>query len=87
MWQKAKVGLDIAEKSYDRAKKLFENQVISAQKFDEAQAQYNAAVATEKVAKSQYDMAKNGAEKEDKTSGSGNGKQSKRFCIRGKKLI
>lgn len=66
MWQKAKVGLDIAEKSYDRAKKLFENQVISAQKFDEAQAQYNAAVATEKVAKSQYDMAKNGAEKEDK---------------------
>lgn len=65
-WQKAKIGMDIAKKSYDRAKKLFDNQVISAQKYDEAEAQYNAAVATEKMAKSQYDMAKNGAEKEDK---------------------
>ncbi len=68
MWQKAKVGLDIAGKSFDRAKKLYDNQVISAQKFDEAQAQYNAAVATERAAKTQYDMAKNGAEREDKLS-------------------
>lgn len=65
-WQKAKVGLDIAQKSYARAKKLYDNQVIPAQKFDEAEAQYNAAIATEKAAKTQYDMAKNGAEKEDK---------------------
>ena len=68
MWQKAKVGVDIAKKSYDRAKKLFDNQVITAQKFDEAEAQYNAAVATERGAKTQYDMAKNGAEREDKMS-------------------
>ncbi len=66
MWQKAKVGLDIATKSFDRAKKLFDNEVISAQKFDEVEAQYNAAVATERAAKTQYDMAKNGAEREDK---------------------
>lgn len=65
-WQKAKVGLDIAQKSYARAKKLYDNQVIPAQKFDEAEAQYHAAIATEKAAKTQYDMAKNGAEKEDK---------------------
>jgi HlyD family secretion protein len=68
MWQKAKVGLDIAKKSYDRVKKLYDNEVVSAQKFDETEALYNAAVATEKAAKSQYDMAKNGAEKEDKLS-------------------
>ena len=67
-WQKAKAGLDIAQKSFERAKKLYNNQVIPAQKYDEAQAQYNAAVATEKAAKSQYDMAKNGAEREDKLS-------------------
>lgn len=66
LWQKAKVGLDIAEKSFARAKKLYENEVIPAQKFDEAEAQYLAASATEKAAKSQYDMALNGAEKEDK---------------------
>jgi HlyD family secretion protein len=66
MWQKAKVGLDIAAKSFDRVKKLYAGEVIPAQKYDEAEAQYLAAVATEKAAKSQYDMAKNGAEREDK---------------------
>ncbi|MDD4921373.1 MAG: efflux RND transporter periplasmic adaptor subunit [Bacteroidales bacterium] len=66
MWQKAKVGMDIAEKTFNRAKKLYENEVIPAQKFDEAEAQYHAAVATERAATTQYDMAKNGAEKEDK---------------------
>jgi len=68
MWQKSKVGVDIAEKTYKRAKNLFDNGVIPAQKFDEAEAQYNAAVATENGAKTQYTMAKNGAEKEDKLS-------------------
>jgi HlyD family secretion protein len=66
MWQKAKAGLEVAEKSYNRASNLFENGVITAQHFDEAEAMYKAAVATEKAAKSQYDMAFNGAEPEDK---------------------
>ena len=35
-------------------------------KLDEVTAQRNAARATEKAAKAQYDMAKNGAEREDK---------------------
>ncbi|HNW48923.1 MAG TPA: biotin/lipoyl-binding protein, partial [Bacteroidales bacterium] len=66
MWQKAEVGVEITKKSYDRVQKLFEKEVIPAQKRDEAEAQYRAAVATAKAAKSQYDMALNGAEKEDK---------------------
>lgn len=66
MWQKAKAGLDIAEKSYNRVNRLFEQGVMSAQKKDEAAAQYHAAAATEKAAKAQYTMAKNGAEREDK---------------------
>ncbi|MBS5907665.1 MAG: biotin/lipoyl-binding protein, partial [Dysgonomonas mossii] len=66
MWQKAKVGTDIAQKSYKRVQNLFDKGVVTAQKRDEAEAQYNASVATEKAAKSQYDMAVNGAEKEDK---------------------
>lgn len=66
MWQKAQVGVEITKKSYDRVQKLFEKEVIPAQKRDEAEAQYRAAVATAKAAKSQYDMALNGAEKEDK---------------------
>ena len=66
MWQKAQAGVDIAEKSYKRVKNLFEQGVMPAQKLDEVTAQRNAAIATEKAAKAQYTMAKNGAEHEDK---------------------
>ena len=66
MLQKAKAGREIAEKSYNRVKRLYEQGVMSAQKMDEASAQYNAAVATEKAADAQYTMAKNGAEREEK---------------------
>lgn len=66
MWQKAKAGLEIAEKSYKRINRLFEKGVMSAQKRDEVFANYNAMIATEKAAKAQYDMARNGAQREDK---------------------
>ncbi|TWV15646.1 biotin/lipoyl-binding protein [Bacteroidaceae bacterium HV4-6-C5C] len=68
MWQKAKAGVDIAEKSYKRVKNLTDQGVMTAQKLDEATAQRDAAIATEKAAKAQYDMAKNGAEREDKAA-------------------
>lgn len=66
MWQKAKVGVDIAQKSLTRVQNLYNKGVVTAQKRDEVQAQYDAAVATERAAKSQYNMAVNGAEREDK---------------------
>ena len=66
MWQKAKAGLTIAEKSYKRVKNLYDQGVMSAQKLDEVTAQRDAAVATEKAAHAQYQMARNGAEREDK---------------------
>lgn len=66
LWQKALVGEDVMRKSYDRMKKLHDQKVVSDQKFDEVEAQYNAAVATSKAAKSQYDMAVKGARQEDK---------------------
>lgn len=66
MWQKARAGVEIAEKSYARVKRLYDQGVMTAQKLDEVTAQRDAAIATEKAAKSQYDMARNGAELEDK---------------------
>lgn len=66
MWQKAIAGLDVAQKTYDRVLALYKDSVVSAQKHDEALAQLNAYKATERAAKSQYDMAVNGAQKEDK---------------------
>lgn len=66
MWQKAKAGVEISQKSYERVKRLYEQGVMTAQKLDEVTAQRDAAVATERAAKSQYDMARNGAQREDK---------------------
>lgn len=66
MWQKSRAGVEIAEKSYNRVKRLFDQGVMTAQKLDEVTAQRDAARATERAAKSQYDMARNGAEREDK---------------------
>ena len=66
MWQKAQVGVDITKKSLDRVQSLYDKKVVSAQKRDEVEAQYKAAVATANAAKSQYDMALEGAQQEDK---------------------
>ena len=66
MWQKSLVGVDITKKSFDRVQRLYDKGVLPAQKRDEAEAQYKAAAATANAAKSQYDMALNGAELEDK---------------------
>lgn len=68
LWQQAKVQEDIMKKSYERMKRLYDQQVVAAQKFDEIEAKYKAAQATCRAAKSQYDMAVNGARKEDKES-------------------
>ena len=68
MWQKARAAMEVAEKTYHRINRLFENGVMAEQKRDEAQAQYEAMVATERAARSQYDMAVNGARLEDKAA-------------------
>ena len=66
--EQAKAGLEIAEKSYNRMKVLFDEEVVSAQKFDEAEAMYKSAQAQVKAAKSQYDMALDGARAEDRAA-------------------
>ena len=68
MWQKAKAGVEIAQKTYNRIKNLYDQGVVAAQEFDEASAQRDAAIATEKAARSQYEMAVNGARREDKAA-------------------
>ena len=65
-WQKAKAAAEVAKKTYDRILKLYESEVVPAQKKDEAEANYKAMMATEQAAKAQYEMARNGAQREDK---------------------
>ena len=64
--QQAKAGLEIAQKSYNRVQRLYDEGVMSAQKRDEAFANYKAIEAQVKAAQSQYDMAINGARREEK---------------------
>ncbi|MDR1881094.1 MAG: efflux RND transporter periplasmic adaptor subunit [Tannerellaceae bacterium] len=66
LWQKALAGRDIAKKSFDRIQNLYANGVVSAQKRDEAEANYKAMEATANAARAQYDMAKEGARGEDR---------------------
>ena len=56
MWQKAQAGLELDRKTYERVQNLY----------DEATANYKAMEATALAAKAQYDMATDGARKEDK---------------------
>ena len=68
MWQQAQAGLTIAKKTYERMQSMYKKGVVSEQKRDEAEAAYKAMVATESAAKSQYEMAKAGAQAEDKAA-------------------
>ena len=64
--QQAKAAEGIAQKTYERMENLFEKGVVSEQKRDEAKAAYDAAKAGVAAAESQYQLAKAGAQKEDK---------------------
>ncbi|MBQ9073825.1 MAG: efflux RND transporter periplasmic adaptor subunit [Muribaculaceae bacterium] len=68
LWQQAIAAKTIAFKTYERMESLYAQEVISEQKRDEALAAYQATEAAEKAAHSQYLLAVEGAQSEDKTS-------------------
>lgn len=68
VWQQARAGAEIALKSYNRVQRLYDEGVMTAQKRDEALASYKAMQAQEKAAKTQYDMAAEGARREEKAA-------------------
>jgi HlyD family secretion protein len=57
----AKAAYDLAEKTYQRVKTLYEQEAISANQYDQVYAQYTAAKET-------YEMAEQGARSEDKAA-------------------
>jgi HlyD family secretion protein len=68
LWKQAQAAAEIAKKTYTRMQTLFEKGVVSEQKRDEAKAAFDAAVAGEKAAQSQLNLAIEGAQPEDKVS-------------------
>lgn len=70
LWTQAQAATSITQKTYQRLQNLYAKGVVSEQKRDEAKAAYDAAVAAEAAAKSQYELAVSGAQKEDKEASS-----------------
>lgn len=68
MWQTALVQEKVMKKSFERIQKLYNEKVVTAQKYDEVKAKYDASVSQAKAAKSQYDLALAGARTEDKAA-------------------
>lgn len=68
LWNKAKSDLQLATTTYGRIAALYRDSVVTSQRKDEVEALYNAAVANEKAVYSQYQMALDGAQVQDKES-------------------
>ena len=66
MYQKALTGAELARKTFERVNSLYKDGVVPAQKKDEAEAQYQAAMQTANAAKATWQKARNGARSEDK---------------------
>ncbi|MDE6453962.1 MAG: efflux RND transporter periplasmic adaptor subunit [Muribaculaceae bacterium] len=68
MLAQAQAAEQLAQKTYTRLQNLYSQGVVSEQKRDEALAAYQAAQAARSAAQSQLSLARDGAQKEDKTS-------------------
>ena len=65
-WQQARAGASLAQTSFERVQRLYDDGVVPAQRRDEVEAQLKMARELEAMAKAGYDMAQNGAREEDK---------------------
>ncbi|MDP8171343.1 biotin/lipoyl-binding protein [Pasteurella skyensis] len=63
--QRAKAGLDVMKKTWKRVKTLAKEGLLSQQKADEVKAKYLSSQKLYEIAKAQYEMAQEGARKED----------------------
>ncbi len=65
-WQRAKAATQIAGKTHARIKNLYNEGVVSAQKYDESTANLEATVAAEKAAEALYNLAQQGADNDER---------------------
>ena len=68
LWNKSKSDLELAKTTYNRIEVLYRDSVVSSQRRDEVKALYDAAVAGERAAWNQYQMALDGAQIQDRES-------------------
>lgn len=68
VWTKAKADLELAKATHQRMTNLYNKNVITLQRKEEMEALYKSAIAEERAAFYQYEMAKAGAQAEDKAT-------------------
>ncbi len=68
LWNKTKSDLELAKTTYKRIHILHKDSVVTTQRRDEVEALYKAAQAAERAAYQEYQMALDGARKQDKQS-------------------
>lgn len=68
IYRKSHAAMDLAKKTFERINNLYKDGVVPAQKNDEAETQYIAAVETEKAAEALWVKAKKGTRMEDKAT-------------------
>ncbi len=67
-FERAQVGVDLARKSFERVDGLYKEGLVSAQKRDEAEANWRSAQGLANAARAQADMARAGARSEDQAA-------------------
>lgn len=68
LWQQAETAAELAESTYQRVERLFNDKVVPAQQRDEALAKSKALREQAKAAKANYEMAQQGTRSEDKAA-------------------
>lgn len=68
LWDGTKADLKLAKTTYERIKVLYEDSIVSLQRKDEVEAIYKSALTAERAAYYQYQLAKEGAQEQDKAS-------------------
>lgn len=68
LWIKTQSDLELAKATYERTQRLYNDSVVTSQRKDEVQAIYKAALAAERGAYQEYQLAIDGARSQDKES-------------------
>ena len=68
LWNKSKTDLQLARTTFQRIQALYKDSVVSAQRYDEAEALYKVALSAERATYQQYLLARDGAQKQDRES-------------------
>ena len=66
LWNQSKSDLHLAKTTFERIDRLYKDSVVTSQRKDEVETLYKVAIAAERAAYAQYNLAVTGAQKEDK---------------------